>query len=505
MKKSLCLFSVLALFFICGCVKLPGKDVFKGSAEKSEGAGFFRASISVVPETAYSGEPVMYSILLKNLGRRELEHVVVCVYGENIEPECKNLRFYENTEKEISFRSEAPEYPQGFTAQEKVYARIYLKDRISATLQLPVIDENEYLNRKRLGKPVKGYTFEAEDSFLETGISLEKFPVIAHDGRAEFGFTLKIANKGEGNVFDPDAFPSDFSEISDEDMGVVYVRINAPHGFDVECDREKGSEGYRMELFRGEDALYCHVELEESDLTTEKVYPVTFDISYGYYFDVSSSYVVKGKGEFVPSPAPLPEFADIRQLTPELSFDESCGAASFSKIKEVGEIKCLEEEKYEYVRENIEKCRECIRILKSGKKSPNCRHSVEWYEDAIKEGEEELRKIQKRIKEYGCYWKGKKFFVYRLNTEKPPSRIEVRYLSPAGGYVPYAASLEEISDASEIFSKPVELFHVSEEMSIEYQEESISFAPGYYAVISLPPKEGRLSIERVKVTVSCQD
>ncbi len=324
MKELRVIFFSIIFLISSGCI--VEKNVLKSESGKlTTTTVLLQAELTLVPETVNSGEKVSAFLSMKNLREREIENILACIYGYGIE-KCEKVNL--KKEKDISLSFDAPEFPKDTESRETVYARIYLRDVSHATLQLPIIDENEYFVRKREGISLSSYSLSKENSFVDIDISIDKSPIISRKGKAEFSMTIKIKKLGSGSIFDPDALPSELEEIEEENMNKAYLRINAPSVFDIECDREGNSDGYVVEFFRGEDSVFCTVSFDDRTLSTERIYSIFFEVEYGYYFDVQAYYTVRGMEEFVPAGETGKEEFEL-----EVSFDENCDSNEWKRVE----------------------------------------------------------------------------------------------------------------------------------------------------------------------------
>ena len=339
-KSFISIFLILLVFF-SGCINESG--ILKAETEEKTtfSADILSASMEIIPEKLHSNEKVNVFIYLTNPSERELRNVVVCIYGYGITESCKKRSVYE--EEEISFSFEAPALPENIEKTEYVYARIAFRDSFITTAKFPVIDEREYSIKLREGEQIPEFSLTASLSPISVNVELSESPVISSNGYAEFEFIINIFNKGTGNVFDPEKFSEEISLLSDEDYGKAYLKIIAPEGMEISCEREKKQGRYVIELFDNEDSIFCNAKIKDKSISLEKIFPVRFEIEYAYYFDIKDSYTVKGKGGIEITPPPEEETTTPPEITPppeevfegiDIRFN-NCGETSWEKVKKL--------------------------------------------------------------------------------------------------------------------------------------------------------------------------
>ncbi len=282
----------LFLILLSGCIQEG--SIFKSSQEKETrtSANYLSASMEILPKIVYSGEKITVFVYLTNPLNRNLDNVLVCLYGYGIEEECKNTKVYE--ENEISFNFKAPELPENIEEEEYIYGKVFFTDSFNTIVNFPVIDEDVYRIKLRTGEKIPTLSLISSSSPLAISIDVDKNPIISSQGVADFEFTINIRNRGNGRVFNPEKFSS-LPSLNDDDMDKAYLQISFPEGLEISCERGKENGKYLIEFFDNEDSIYCSVQVMDSSLTQEKIFPVTLKIEYGYYINMKENYAVKGR------------------------------------------------------------------------------------------------------------------------------------------------------------------------------------------------------------------
>ncbi len=520
LSKRMLFVCLTFLVFLSGCLKHENTN--RMSAEET-GTTPLTASLEVYPKTVYSGEKLTAIVSLVPAEEKKIEEFLVCFYGSGIKSECKKILLLTG-EKDIQIRFEAPSLPENVEETETLYARIFFKDDAMFSISLPVMERDEIIKKVRSGETLPSLQISAPSSFISLSVEVDKeLPISVNHGKAEFEITLTFRNTGNGKIFDPYEVllsSSEFPEITDEELNKAYFSIKAPSALHIECDREMVGDKYELEFFNGEDTVSCHAELDDPALGIEKVYPIFINVYYGYYLDLNTQYTVKGAGEFYPSPY-YPE-PDLNKVEIKIKFDKSCGkeGGSYSLLDSLGEIKCKEEEEIEELKDAIGKYCECITLKKECEEkfmeeckelAQKCSQPIDWYKDAIEKAKERIKEISERLKTLGCYWETKKFFVYRIIPSSTPNKIEVKYLTPAGGFTPYISTIEGKSGDIVLTEKDIiKFYHITSEKAVKVtyttkdgKTYDVSLNKGYYVIFALPPKAGRENIAKVEVTVYC--
>ncbi len=268
------------------------------STETSKAQLPLSATLEIFPEKVVSAEKITATLLLSATENKNFSLLLACFYGPNVKTICKPLRDFRG-EKTVEINFFAPSLPNEMERQYTLYTRVYLRDDAMFSLEIPVMERSELRKREELGEKIPSFTVSSPfPSFIDLSAKLDReTPIISENGKSEFDITMEFRNVESGKIFNPNAlsYSPEFPRINDEDMDKAFLSISAPSVMTIECDRKMVNGKYVLEFFNGDDVINCHVYISDPSLNSFKIYPFFIRVYYGYYFDITGQYTVKGE------------------------------------------------------------------------------------------------------------------------------------------------------------------------------------------------------------------
>ena len=191
---------------------------------------------------------------------------------------------------------EVPEMSQGVSQTYSPKIRLMYKYYTIANTKMTLLTKDEYrrLREKNQIPSQSSYTRVTKGPIGVTISTRE--PVIIEEDDDTFKVFVTINTIGSGSVFDPDVDYESPADLSNNDLGKLKMKIEAPGTSAVtgECD---ALDNYQPKSLRRGQTLTYTCELNPDSFATMTEIPIKVTLYYGYLSDFSTSIKVIGTGD----------------------------------------------------------------------------------------------------------------------------------------------------------------------------------------------------------------
>jgi hypothetical protein len=309
--KTKILLSVLSIVLVAGCVgiELPGGV----STAVGGGYGMEITSFTAEPTSVFSEASVRVMMEIENRGGHTVPANDTLIYltgasftewtddGANAVYELitKEMRA-EDVVRGVAASTDrwsvplsAPELDAGQTSDYIFIGRLYSDYQTSASGNIWVYSETESEAARAAGRQIYTPSFTYTKGPVGLSMSVSPTPVVIYDEDDTITVYIKVSNLASGTIYDPDASigVGDVG-LTMDDINIVNVVVDSDLPFAAGNDPES-CQG-EQELVAGRDlTLIC--ELDVGTVETFQSFPISVEVTYGYYTERTASVTVQGR------------------------------------------------------------------------------------------------------------------------------------------------------------------------------------------------------------------
>jgi hypothetical protein len=309
--KAKILLSVLSIVLVAGCVgiELPGGV----STAVGAGNGMEITSFTAEPTSVFSDASVRVTMEIENRGGHTVPADDALIYltgasftewtddGANAIYELitKEMRAEDvvrgvaaSTDRWTTSLS-APELDAGQTSSYIFIGRLYSDYQTSSSGNIWVYSETEAEAARAAGRTIYTPSFTYTKGPVGLSISVSPTPVVIYDEDDTITVYIKVSNLASGTIYDPDvSIGVGDVGLTMDDINIVNVDVQSDLSFAAGNDAD--SCYGEQELVAGRDlTLIC--EFDVGAVETFQSFPISVDVTYGYYTERTASVTVQGR------------------------------------------------------------------------------------------------------------------------------------------------------------------------------------------------------------------
>jgi hypothetical protein len=307
--KSKILLSILSIALVAGCV---GIDMGGLTPAVGGGNGMEITSFTAEPSSVFSDASVRLMMEIENRGGTTVEagDALIYVTGASFtEWNDGNSAIYVPIDKVMraedvvrgvaastdrwSTSLSAPTLDAGQTSNYIFIGRLYSDYKTSANGNIWVYSETEAEASRAAGRTIYTPSFTYTKGPVGLSMSVSPTPVVVYDEDDTITVYIKVTNLASGTIYDPDASIG-VGDVGLEMTDINIVNVVVESDLDFATGNSADSCYGEQELVAGRDlTLICEFDVDEPE--TFQSFPISVDVTYGYYTERTASVTVQGR------------------------------------------------------------------------------------------------------------------------------------------------------------------------------------------------------------------